>query len=349
MKIAITTTQAPFITGGAEFHARNLKQALLDAGHQVDIVTMPFMDRPIHLLENHIVASRLFDLSSSWAGKVDLCIGLKFPAYCIPHPNKVIWALHQHREAYDLFNTEHSNIKADDEEAMRVRDMVYQADMKYLREAKRIYANSQNVANRMMKYNGIAATPLYHPCPDMEQFTCGASENYILMPSRINLAKRQWLALEAMMHTKSNFKLYLVGAHDNPRIKKEFLDDIEKKGLSDRVVCFDFIPQEQKLELYANARAVLFIPKDEDYGYITLEGMSSSKPIITASDSGGPLEFVEDGVTGSVVEPTPEAIAEALEYYAGNKERAVSMGQCGKEKLATMNISWNQVVEELTR
>ena len=113
MRIAIATVQAPFVSGGAEFHANNLKKALLERGHEAEIVTMPFMDAPLHLLENHIVASRLLDLEYSWAGKIDLCIGLKFPAYYIPHSNKVIWALHQHRQAYELFDTEYSNLKND--------------------------------------------------------------------------------------------------------------------------------------------------------------------------------------------------------------------------------------------
>ena len=36
----------------------------------------------------------------------DLVHGMGIPAYLIPHPDKVIWLLHQHRAAYDLW--EHS-------------------------------------------------------------------------------------------------------------------------------------------------------------------------------------------------------------------------------------------------
>jgi glycosyltransferase involved in cell wall biosynthesis len=46
--------------------------------------------------------------------------------------------------------------------------------------------------------------------------------------------------------------------------------------------------------------AVLFAPYQEDYGYVTLEAFLSRKPVITARDSGGTLEFVEDGVNGYV-------------------------------------------------
>ena len=41
---------------------------------------------------------------------------------------------------------------------------------------------------------------------------------------------------------------------------------------------------------------MVFAPFDEDFGYVTLESFLAHKPVITATDAGGPLEFVEDGV-----------------------------------------------------
>lgn len=348
MKIAIATVQIPFVSGGAEFLARNLKDALIRSGHEAEIVTMPFIDSPLSCIENHIVAARLMDLNYSWAGKIDLCIGLKFPAYYIPHSNKVIWALHQHRAAYDLFNTEYSNLK-DDPAGKAMRDIVFNADNRYLKEAKRIYTIAQNVSNRMHRYNGIESQPLYHPCPDMDKFYCGEYEDYILMPSRINITKRQMLAIEAMRQTKSDIKLYLVGKADNDIERQRLLTFIEECGLKDRVVYFDYVTQEEKFRLYANARAVLFIPKDEDYGYITLEAMAASKPVITAKDSGGPLEFVLDEQTGEIVDQTPNEIARAIDDFALSIAAAKEMGRNARKHLDEMEITWDRVVEELTR
>lgn len=348
MKIAITTVQAPFVSGGAEFLAQNLKRALIQGGHEAEIVSIPFMDSPIELIENHIVASRLFDLNNSWGGKIDLCIGLKFPGYYIPHSNKVIWALHQHRAAYDLFNTDYSNLK-DDPQGNRMRSIIYNADNLYLREAKRIYTIANNVTNRMRRYNGINSKPLYHPCPDMEKFYCAEYQDYILMPSRVNITKRQALAIEAMCLTKSNVKLYIVGKADNEYEKNRLLKMIKEKKLQNRVRYLDYVSQDEKMRLYANARAVLFIPMDEDYGYITLEAMAASKAVITAKDSGGPLEFVLNGKTGFVVDSKPEEIAEAMNELMNSKQGAVEMGANSKKHLNEMEISWEKVVKELTR
>ncbi len=348
MKILISTVQIPFVTGGAEFHAKNLKNAFIEHGHEAEIVTMPFMDQPPELIEDHIVAARLLELTYGWGGKSDLCIGLKFPAYFIPHENKVLWVLHQHRSAYELFDSEYSNLK-NDEQGRIYRDIVRRADDRYMPEAKRIYANSKNVAGRMRRYNQIEATPLYHPCPDSEKFYVDQYENYILMPSRINATKRQMLAVEAMKLVKSDIKLYIMGGADNDIVKTGLLNQIEKFQIADRVKYLEYVPMEEKLKMYANARAVLFIPIDEDYGYITQEAMRAKKAVITTTDSGGPLEFLENGKSGLIVEPNPQEIAYAIDEFAASEKMARKLGKHAGEHILDMNISWENVVKELIK
>lgn len=348
MKIVITTVQIPFVQGGAEFLAINLKKALLDAGHEAEILTMPFMDNPPELLENHIVASRLLNVENSWGGHHDLCIALKFPAYYMPHSNKVVWALHQHRAAFDLFDTDYSSIK-NDEQGRKIRDMIRNADQKYLAEAKSVYTIAQNVSNRMMKYTNIKSTPLYHPCPDMEKFYSLEYGDYILMPSRINITKRQRLALEALALTRKNVKLVIVGKAENDVVKQSLIDYVKEKHLENQVIFMDFVSQEKKMELYAKARAVLFIPKDEDYGYITLEAMAASKMIITMKDSGGPLEFIDDEKNGIVSDNNPKELARHLDEVWESTSMAKNYGLAAKQKLVDMDITWSNVVKELTK
>lgn len=348
MKIAITTVQVPFMKGGAEFLADNLKHAIEEYGHEAAILTMPFVDSTPEMIEDHIVASRMLDINNSWGGHIDQCIALKFPAYYMPHENKVAWVLHQHRAAFDLFNTEYSNIK-DDETGRRVQRMIYNADRRYLPESKVIYTIAQNVTKRMEQYTHIQSIPLYHPCPDMDQFYLEEYGNYILMPSRINITKRQMLALEALTYTRSDVVLYLLGRAENSVVEKQVRDYITEHNLSRRVRYLDFVPQDKKLELYARARAILFIPKDEDYGYITLEGMAASKPVITMKDSGGPLEFVTDGVNGIVSESNPKELAKHLDRIWEDAALAEKYGMAGHETIKDMNITWEHVVKELIK
>ena len=348
MRIIVTTTMAPFVTGGAEYLAKNLITELTKKGHEVELINIPMTEYPRDLIENGILTARLLELEHLTTGKSDLLIGLKFPAYFAKHSNKVIWALHQYREAYDLWKTDYSEMHTNPG-AERIRKIIMNADNLYLKEAKGIYTISQNVSDRMQKYNQISSKCLYHPCPDMEKFYQGKYKNYILMPSRICLTKRQTLAVEALMHTKSNIELYIVGTADHESAKNVLLHHIKEYGLEKRVKLLNYVTQEEKLKLYANARAVMFIPYDEDYGYITLEGMSAGKALITATDSGGSLEFIENGKTGIVVKPNPTDLAKAIDEVANSVSMAKELGKAAKKRIGEMDISWENVVKELTK
>ena len=58
------------------------------------------------------------------------------------------------------------------------------------------------------------------------------------------------------------------GAPDNKATAAAFLGKIEELQLADRVEWRGFVSDDEKVSLYRNARAVLFTPQDEDYGYI---------------------------------------------------------------------------------
>ena len=87
---------------------------------------------------------------------------MKFPAYYVKHPNKVLWILHQHRPAYDLWGTPFQDIPTTPE-GIRIREIIINCDNKFLPESKKIFTNSKNVASRLKKFNNIDSTPLYHP------------------------------------------------------------------------------------------------------------------------------------------------------------------------------------------
>jgi len=108
------------------------------------------------------------------------------------------------------------------------------------------------------------------------------------------------------------------------------------------------VDDETMLRCYAEARAVVFIPIDEDYGYITLEAMLAGKPVITATDSGGALEFIDDGVEGFVVRPETQALAGAFNAVMGDVALAERMGMAGHARYEAMDIGWDSVVATLT-
>jgi glycosyltransferase involved in cell wall biosynthesis len=128
---------------------------------------------------------------------------------------------------------------------------------------------------------------------------------------------------------------------------KHYHSLIKQHGVGERVELLGFVSDPEMIELYANALGVCYLPFDEDYGYVTLEGMLSGKPVVVPSDGGGATEFVEHNQDGFVVEPDPRVIAESLDALYLDRARARKMGVSGQEKLKAMNLSWQNVVERL--
>ncbi len=159
--------------------------------------------------------------------------------------------------------------------------------------------------------------------------------------------KRQALVIEALANTRNPVRVRFAGAQNEPPYLQKLHALAKKLKVADRISWLGNVTQEEKFQHYANARAVIYPPIDEDYGYVTLEAMLASKPVIICSDSGGPLEFVEDGVTGLIAEPTPETLAQAMDRVWSEKGFAQKAGESGREKYESLEISWKKVVETL--
>jgi glycosyltransferase involved in cell wall biosynthesis len=341
LRILIATVRVPFVNGGAELHAEGLRRALVEAGHQAEIVAVPFKWYPAERILDHMLACRLLDLSETVGVPVDRLIALKFPAYLIPHPRKVVWVLHQHRQAYDLWRNPIDDLSAQTH-GEEIRAAIQRADSELIPQSRHVYANSQNVARRLKSYCGVNAAPLYHPPPDAARFYTRPSEDFLYFPSRINPLKRQELVLEALAQTRLPVKVRFSGASDGSAFERKCA------GLpGDRAQSLGVVSEEEKRDLYARSVGVLFPPVDEDYGYVTLEAMLASKPVITCADSGGPLEFVAHRQTGLVADPTPEALAAAMDELWEDRERAARWGVAGRVRYDDLHISWSSVTERL--
>ncbi|MGE5473040.1 MAG: glycosyltransferase family 4 protein [Ignavibacteriales bacterium] len=345
MKIAIATVQVPFITGGAEILTANLKSELIKRGYDAEIVSIPFKWYPSETLINSMIMGRMMDLTEVNGEKIDLVISMKFPAYYVKHENKVVWLMHQHRQAYELWGTKYGDIQSF-EDGNFIKDLIIKSDNEYIKEAKKIFTIANNVTNRLEKFNNIHATTLYPPPQDYEKFHCKNYGDYIFYPSRIDEMKRQRVLVEAAKYLKSDTKIYIAGGGSEKEINyiKEI---IAKNKLEKKVKLLGYISADQKIEYYANCLGVYFGAIDEDYGYITLESFFSKKPIIVHTDAGGPLEFVIDGYNGFVIEEDAKLVAQKIDKLAEDKLVAQSMGENGYKTIMEKNISWDYVIDNL--
>jgi glycosyltransferase involved in cell wall biosynthesis len=343
MRVALVTNHAPFVYGGAELLTDWLGRRLEERGHEVEVVRLPFRWHPPQKVLDHLLAARLLRVPDA-----DRVVALKFPAYYIPHHSKVLWLLHQFRQAYDLWGTRYGELP-DTPEGRRVRQSVITADNVYFHEAERIYTNSRITSERLKRHNGFESEVLYPPVFDETAYRSDGAGDYVFYPSRMNSLKRQQLLVQAMAHVRSGVRLVLAGSPDAPEHLTELERQIAELGVEERVELIgSWIPEQRKRDLFAGALACAYVPYDEDsYGYVTLESFHSRKPVITCTDSGGTLELVEHAANGYVVEPQPEELAGAMDELMEDRTRAIALGEAAYETLDRYEISWDAVVAKL--
>jgi glycosyltransferase involved in cell wall biosynthesis len=153
--------------------------------------------------------------------------------------------------------------------------------------------------------------------------------------------------LEALARTQEPVRVKFSGTPDLPSYINELQNLARKLRVRQRVEWLGQVGEDEKRRLYAESRGVLYPPIDEDYGYVTLEAMLAAKPVITCTDSGGPLEFVKDNETGLVAEPTAESLAARMDQLWKQQEQAREWGRRGRALYDEMGISWTNVVRTL--
>ncbi|MBB5695238.1 glycosyltransferase family 4 protein [Muricoccus pecuniae] len=342
MKVLVLSTIVPFVHGGAEELYDHLVLNLRRQGIEAEGMRIPFSWNPAEGLLDEMLIARRLRLSH-----VDRVIGLKFPAYMIPWHDKVLWLLHQYRQAYDLLDAGQSNIPPGPE-GERILAAIRAGDALAFSEAKRIHTNAPITGRRLKHYNGFDSEVLRPPLNDPELFPGGEAEGYVLATGRVNDAKRQGLLVRALRHAPG-VRLVIAGPPDSQADAEALRRLAAAEGVEDRVTLdLRFVPRADLARMVNGALAVAYLPFDEDsLGYCTMEAFQAAKPVITATDAGGVLDIVRDAENGRVVPPTAEALGEAMVALASNAARARSMGLAGRAAMEAEGLDWPTTVERL--
>lgn len=341
-RICVTAPQVPYLRGGAELHTDLLVGALRAEGHDVELVTLPYVWTSNESSLEQCLAWRMVDLATDVAG-IDLVIATKFPSYLVRHPNKVAWIFHQQREVYDLHATPFGRLTSGDNDR-GLRQALVELDLRGLGENRALFANSRNTAARVTRYCGYEATPLYAPPKLHEELRPGPYGDYLFYVGRLDRIKRIDLTLRALAATRDDVTLKIAGR--GPHLE-ELRRLVTELGLSRRVEFLGFVSDDEVVELYAGCFAVALTPHDEDYGFTTLEAFFAGKPVVTTEDAGGVLEWVRDGVTGFVAPPEPEQLAEKIDALADDRALCERLGMAGRERVLA-EVSWPLAIDALT-
>jgi glycosyltransferase involved in cell wall biosynthesis len=341
MRVALVDSQVAFLHGGAEMLEVQLAAAIRELGHDVAVLRLPFNPVSAAEIRRAMEHARTEDLGRYMATP-DVVVALRFPAYLVRHPEKRALVQHQLRQYYEHFEI---TCRAGDRaghEALRA-DIV-RLDREALGESRRVWSTSRRVAERLRDSTGLASALLHPPLPTEAPFYEGGQEMYVFAPSRLEEHKRQWLLIEAMARVRGDVKAVIGGEGGRDAAYRKRVAEL---GLGERVLFTGHVDRAVQAAWYANALAVFFGPHDEDYGFVTLEAMLSGKPVITCEDSGGTLEFVEDGANGFVVPADPAAIADRIDALAGDRARARAMGRAGRERYRALGLTWRAMAATL--
>jgi len=335
----VCAPQVPFARGGAEIFADTLVDELHDRGHEADLVTIPYKWYPGERVLSQAFLWRLLDLSESDGRPIELVIATKFPSYALRHPNKVVWLVHQFRQAYELDGTELGQFGPDVADRA-TRRAVHRLDDAALGEARALFAISQNVADRLRNSNGLEAEVLPPPPQELD-YRFEENGRFVLSVGRLDRAKRVDLLLRAAA-ADTSFEVVVAGdGADRGR-----LEGLARElGLDGRVRFVGRVDDQELARLYATCLAVYYAPVDEDFGFVPYEAFLSEKTVVTTRDAGGPLEIVTDRQTGVVCEPDPAAIAKAVTWLGAHPDEARAWARSGKELAAL--LSWDTVVDRL--
>jgi len=217
-------------------------------------------------------------------------------------------------------------------------------------QIKRYYAISKTVAQRKNYFpQGADITVLPHPSDldihpvDPGQLnTAQPDQGYLFTASRLDAPKRIDLIIEAFAQSQIPRPLLIAGTGpEQARLEKR----IQQLGLQQRITLLGYVANDQLIRYYQQAWLIIFTPRDEDMGLITLEAMKAAKPVLSTDDAGGVTDFIRHQHNGWITPATPQALAQALRTLHQDPDLCRQLAQQGYQTAQT--ITWQNVEHHL--
>lgn len=168
-------------------------------------------------------------------------------------------------------------------------------------------ANSFETKRRIQKFYRRDSVIIYPPVSLVKEVNPFQNklQGYYLYIGRITRSKHVDLAIEACVQLGYDLKVVGVGKGE------EYLQSIA----NGKIEFLGAVSDEQLVQLYANATALLFPSEDEDFGIVPVEAMMAGVPVI-AHASGGPKETIVDGKTGVLFDDlSTQGLVQAIKAF----------------------------------
>jgi glycosyltransferase involved in cell wall biosynthesis len=201
---------------------------------------------------------------------------------------------------------------------------------------------SQNVTarNHGIIYDGIDLAEIETADNDRVRTELGLREGQpvVGIVGTIQPWKGQREVIQAVRRVKEkvpDVQCLVVGGVYDDRYDQEVRHLVRELGLTENV---RFLGYRKDVLNVMNAMDIVIhaSTSPEPFGMVLIEAMALGKPVI-ATRAGGPLEIVEDQVSGLLVPPgNPDALAEAISRLLEDRTMAEDMGCSGRKRVKQM-------------
>lgn len=166
-----------------------------------------------------------------------------------------------------------------------------------------------------------------------ERFGIGLNDPVIGIVARVQPHRRYEVFLKALDYVVKEvpqLKVFVIGR--GTHIRKVAIKPVENLGLKDHVVFTGYRLEDYTEILAALDMKVFLVPGSDGSCRAVREAMAMGKPVIAAK-RGMLTEIVEDGVSGLVVEDTPENLAHAIIKLVKDIPLREKMGEAARKRM----------------
>lgn len=324
MKVLIVDQLTPFQAGPDDVLAAALCRQLERAGHEAEIMRLPFAGTAPDALPSQLLMLRAFELMN-----VDHVVALSLPAALVRHPRKTLWI----------------DARADTPRGSLFDHACAQA----LAESRHVYVRS--VAAQASLPSGQAAPLALLPQPGGYDAAAPQQDggSALLAGAAVLAAAPVALLLDALA-LAPHARLRIAGVPADAATTALLAAARTRDDIGARLaLSLDAAPSAQMI---VAARAVVCIgaaPDAVDGAAFARAGAGAARALIARNDSDH-LDLARTCLTGWCVEPAPAALAHAFETATLQPARAQAYGRRAHALLALNRESaWDDVLEALLR
>ncbi len=232
-------------------------------------------------------------------------------------------------------------------------------DRRMVRSAHRVLSNSPFGLRKIKEAYGRPATVIEHGVdflrPDPSQVEALRaryglpSERVAVTVNHLHPRKRVDLFLRAVRYgaqlTPGGTAL-VVGEGPEREYLRSLAEELCMEVGKD-VIFAGSVPEKELPAHYALADVYVHTGREESFGLSVIEALALGLPVVSVNE-GGPCDTVLDGISGHLVEPTPEALGRSIADLWANPARAQTMGLAGAHYIKT-HYSWEKGARTLTQ